>query len=92
MSTTELLSEISGLENDVDSLKCAIKEFEKFLIRYSVTSAVEDREVGKLQELIRDCLSDEDGDETDEFDNDDPYAQTDKEVQTEHWNSERLSE
>ena len=34
----------------------------------------------------------EDGDETDEFDNDDPYAQTDKEVQTEHWNSERLSE
>jgi hypothetical protein len=92
MSTTELLSEIRGLEDDVDSLKRAIKEFEKFLIRYPVTSAVEDREFGRLQELIRDCLSDEDGDETDEFDNDDPYAQTDKEVQTEHWNSERLSE
>ena len=34
----------------------------------------------------------EDGDETDEFDNDEDDAQTDKEVQTEHWNSERLSE
>ena len=37
-------------------------------------------------------FTEEDGDETDEFDNDDPDAQTDKEVQTEHWNSERLSE
>tara|TARA_R110000787_G_C13250651_1_gene429373 strand:+ start:60 stop:395 length:336 start_codon:yes stop_codon:yes gene_type:complete len=96
MSTTELLSEISGLEDDVESLriinyslKSAIQEFEKFLISYNVISAVENKEFDKLQELIRDCLSDEDGDETDEFDNDDPYAQTDEEVQTEHWQTDR---
>jgi len=65
MSTTELLSEISGLEDDVESLriinyslKSAIQEFEKFLISYNVISAVENREFDKLQELIRDCLAD----------------------------------
>ena len=69
MSTTELLSEISSLENEVDALKSfiaevdrsAIQEFEKFLISYNVISAVENKEFDKLQELIRDCLSDEDG-------------------------------
>ena len=34
-------------------------------------------------------LNEEDGDETDEFNNDDPYAQTDEEVQTEHWQTDR---
>ena len=63
MSTTELLSEISSLENEVDALKSFIKEVDKFLLTVDVQTAEEDREIGKLQELIRDCLSDEDDDE-----------------------------
>ena len=63
MSTTELLSEISSLENEVDALKSFIKEVDKFLLNVDVQTAEEDREIGKLQELIRDCLSDEDDDE-----------------------------
>ena len=96
MSTSDLLLEVRELEDEVDALKCLIQDFDKFLIGYNVNSDVEDREIGELQERIRSCFEDdeddEDGDETDEFDNDDPDAQTDKEVQTEHWNSERLSE
>ena len=61
MSTTELLSEISSLENEVDALKSFIAEVDRFLLNVDVQTAKEDREIGKLQELIRDCLSDEDG-------------------------------
>ena len=36
MSTTELLSEISSLENEVDALKSFIKEVDKFLLNVDV--------------------------------------------------------
>jgi vacuolar-type H+-ATPase subunit I/STV1 len=62
MSTTELLSEISSLENEVDALKSFIEEVDRFLLNVDVQTAKEDREIGKLQELIKDCLSDEDED------------------------------
>ena len=59
MSTTELLSEVRKLEDEIDSLKCLIQDFDKFLIGYNVTSAVEDREIGELQERIRSCFEDD---------------------------------
>ena len=59
MSTTELLSEVRELEDEVHTLKCLIKDFEYFLIGYNVTSAVEDREIGELQERIRSCFEEE---------------------------------
>ena len=60
MSTTELLSEVRELEDEVDALKSLIQDFDKFLIGYNVTSAVEDREIGELQERIRSCFEDDD--------------------------------
>jgi chromosome segregation ATPase len=59
MSTTELLSEIRELEDTVDSLKSVIQQFDKFLTGRNVTSDVEDREISKLQELINDCLEED---------------------------------
>jgi len=86
MSTSDLLLEVRELEDEVDALKSLIQDFDNFLIGYNASGDVEDREIGELQERIRSCFED------DEDDEDDEDAQTDKEVQTEHWNSERLSE
>ena len=59
MSTTELLSEVRELEDEVHTLKCLIKDFEYFLIGYNSSGAVEDREIGKLQERITSCFEEE---------------------------------
>ena len=48
------------LKKELDSLKSLIQDFDKFLIGYNVTSDVEDREIGELQERIRSCFEDDD--------------------------------
>jgi len=59
MSTTELLSEVRELEDEVDTLKCLIKDFDNFLIGCNASGDVEDREIGELQERIRSCFEDD---------------------------------
>ena len=67
MSTSDLLLEVRELEDEVDALKCLIQDFDKFLIGYNVTSDVEDREIGELQERIRSCFEDEEASQQDDY-------------------------
>ena len=60
MSTTELLSEVRELEDEVDTLKCLIKDFDNFLIGCNASGdGGMDREIGELQERIRSCFEDD---------------------------------
>ena len=55
------------LKKELDSLKSLIQDFDKFLIGYNVTSDVEDREIGELQERIRSCFEDEEASQQDDY-------------------------
>ena len=44
------------LKKENDRLRDVIKEVDNFLIGYNVTNSEEDREVGRLQQLIGDVL------------------------------------
>ena len=46
------------LKKENDSLKSLIEEVDNFLLTLNVTNSVEDREVGRLQELIRSICGD----------------------------------
>jgi len=49
-----------------------------------------DKKENAVRNMINSYIDEKE--EADELNNDDADAQTDREVQTEHWNSERLSE
>ncbi len=44
------------LKKENDRLRDVIKEVDNFLIGYNVTNSEEDREIGRLQQLIGDVL------------------------------------
>jgi len=44
------------LKRENDRLRDVIKEVDNFLIGYNVTNSEEDREIGRLQQLIGDVL------------------------------------
>jgi len=60
MSTTELLSEVRELEDEVGALKSLIQDFDNFLIGCNASGdGGMDREIGELQERIRSCFEEE---------------------------------
>jgi len=62
MMAQEMFEENKVLQAEIDSLKSVIAEVDNFLLTLNVTNSVEDREVGRLQELIR-SIDEEDEDE-----------------------------
>ena len=62
MMAQDMFEENKVLQAEIDSLKSVIAEVDNFLLTLNVTNSVEDREVGRLQELIR-SIDEEDEDE-----------------------------
>ena len=59
----DMFEENKVLQSEIDTLKSVIEEVDKFLLTLNVTNSVEDREVGRLQELIRNIDEDDEEEE-----------------------------
>ena len=58
MMAQEMYEENKVLQAEVDGFRSLIEEVSNFLLTLNVTNSVEDREVGRLQELIRSICGD----------------------------------
>ena len=63
MMAQDMFEENKVLQSEIDTLKSVIEEVDKFLLTLNVTNSVEDREVGRLQELIRNIDEDDEEEE-----------------------------
>jgi len=63
MMAQDMFEENKVLQSEIDTFKSVIEEVDKFLLTLNVTNSVEDREVGRLQELIRNIDEDDEEEE-----------------------------
>ena len=64
MMAQDMFEENKVLQAEVDGFRSLIEEVSNFLLTLNVTNSVEDREVGRLQELIRSIDEDDEDEET----------------------------